>query len=194
MRTQPYARAQSLHLTDIDKWGRPNCTRALYGTLNYTVQAAEKNSVAHANFFNQTSFRKDIKKFLKKFRPEAAGVADTFPINIVANASDDQSPYKPSDDPVRNLEGTFDSEIMLSIAWPTPFETVNVGGQGPWKEDRAPEMVKGSEPYLRFQRYLLERDDPPHVISISYGGNEQTGMRPVIRELSRAEAGEMEHM
>lgn len=35
----------------------PHCIRALYGTLNYTMQTADKNSIAHANFMSETSHR-----------------------------------------------------------------------------------------------------------------------------------------
>ena len=142
----------------------PDCIRTLYGTIDYTPHATDKNSIALTNYLNETSYREDIKKFLKEFRPEAASVADTFPITVVAGADNDQSPEsKKQFANGKNIEGDLDSQQILSIAWPTPFEAINTGHFGP----------KNVEPYLTFLNYILARDNVPNVISTSYGEDEQ---------------------
>ena len=138
----------------------PQCLRTLYGTINYKTQAVDQNSIAIVSYLNQTSIRADIQKFLKRFRPEAAAVAKTFPITIVDGAENNQTDLGGYD----SVEADLDVEQAIAISWPTPFEAINVGGEGPG----------GEEAYLNFLNYILTRKNVPRVISTSYGEDERT--------------------
>lgn len=112
-----------------------DCLRTLYGTIDYEPQATDKNAIAITNYLNETSKRSDVRKFLKNFRPDALGAQD-FPIEIVANANNDQGPYTPEQiEDGKNIEGNLDAELVLGISWPTPFNTINTGGSPPFKPD-----------------------------------------------------------
>jgi tripeptidyl-peptidase-1 len=84
----------------------PSCLQSLYN-INYTPQAADKNSLGVVGYLNQVAIRKDfqvwalhspyhlvlkvsyIQSFLQQFRPDAAGANfTTFQVN---NGSDDQN-------------------------------------------------------------------------------------------------------
>ena len=91
------------------------------------MRAADKNSIAHANFLNETSHRGDIRLFMEQYRPAALPVVDTFPIAVVGGANNDQGPYTQEQRLAsKNVEATMDSELQLSITWPTLFEAINV--------------------------------------------------------------------
>jgi len=151
-----------------------DCIRTLYGTIDYEPKATDKNAIAITNYLNETSKRDDVKQFLTQFRPEAAGAADTFPIEIVANANNDQGPYTPEQiEDGKNIEGNLDAELALGISWPTPFKAINTGGSPPFKPDIFT-PTNTNEPYLTFLNYILAQSSIPQVISTSYGDDEQT--------------------
>lgn len=150
-----------------------DCIRTLYGTIDYEPQSTDKNAIAITNYLNETSKRTDVKKFLKNFRPDALG-AQNFPIEIVADANNDQGPYTAAQiDAGKNIEGNLDAELVLGISWPTPFNTVNTGGSPPFKPD-VHTPTNTNEPYLTFLNYILAQPSIPQVISTSYGDDEQT--------------------
>lgn len=152
----------------------PECIRTLYGTIDYKPKAAAKNSIAVTNYLNETSYRADIHKFLKLFRPEAAKAANTFPIVIIANATNDQGPETPeqiANGP--NIEANLDAEQVLSISYPTPFTAYSTGGSPPFVPDLAT-PTDTNEPYLVFLQHILGQKDLPNVLSTSYGDDEQS--------------------
>jgi len=151
-----------------------DCIRTLYGTINYKPKATHKNAIAINNYLNETSYRSDIELFLQTFRPEAVSVANTFPIVIVANGSDDQGPYTADQISAgTNIEGNLDSEFVIGITYPTPFNTWNTGGSPPFVPDlNTP--TDTNEPYLVWLNYVLSQDSLPQVISTSYGDDEQS--------------------
>lgn len=152
----------------------PDCIRTLYGTYDYEPQVPDKNSVAHTNYLNETSYRADIHKFLETFRPEAAEAAYQFESIIVDNGVDDQGPYTAAELKAgTNIEAILDSTQILSISWPTKFNTWNTGGMPPFIPDiNTP--TDTNEPYLTWLDYVLGQSELPNVISTSYGDDEQT--------------------
>ncbi|KAF2161061.1 hypothetical protein M409DRAFT_69933 [Zasmidium cellare ATCC 36951] len=149
----------------------PDCIRTLYGTYDYKPQAAGKNKIGHNNFLNETSYRKDIYKFLDLFRPEAKQAAYDFKVVQIAGGIDNQGPYAPGSD--LNIEANLDSEQILSIGYPTPLTVWSTGGSPPFIPDiNTP--TDTNEPYLVWLDYVLGQSDLPQVISTSYGDDEQT--------------------
>jgi tripeptidyl-peptidase-1 len=71
-----------------------DCLRTLYGTIDYKVQAADKNSIGINNYLNETSRRDDAYQFLKEFRPEAAQAAYDFKFEIIDGGANYQVRYQ----------------------------------------------------------------------------------------------------
>lgn len=152
----------------------PTCVRTLYKTLNYTVQSADKNLMAFTNYLGEIDDRSDARLMLERYRPEAAGEADTFkkisinggPVHDKLNATDLENSV--------GLEGNLDTQAMISIGYPTPLMTYSTGGEPPIMLDlHTP--TNTNEPYLTWLDYVLAQPDPlPRVISTSYGDDEQT--------------------
>lgn len=122
----------------------------------------------------QTQNRSDIKLFLDNFRPEAAGVAYEFPIVVVADGIDQQTPIDADQIASGSMEeGDLDGELVLGISWPTSFMSWVTGGSPPFTADlNTP--TDTNEPYLSWLAYVLAQETLPQVISTSYGDDEQT--------------------
>jgi tripeptidyl-peptidase I len=55
-----------------------DCLRTLYGTINYTVQAAGKEFMASCDYLGELNNRSDASIYLEMFRPEAEAAAYQF--------------------------------------------------------------------------------------------------------------------
>ncbi|THY97810.1 subtilisin-like protein [Aureobasidium pullulans] len=130
------------------------CLRCLYGTMNYTAQVPERNMIGVTSYHGSVQRRSDIRQYLKKFRPEAVEVADTFPIVFTADVPHHQ---KNSTDPTDLAEADMDAELAIGISWPTSFMAWSTG-----------------EDFIEWMVYVLAQDSLPQVISTSWGANEHT--------------------
>jgi tripeptidyl-peptidase-1 len=151
-----------------------DCLRTLYGTIDYKVQAADKNSIGINNYLNETSRRDDAYQFLKEFRPEAAQAAYDFKFEIIDNGANYQGPNltKVRADGV-DVEGNLDAQLVLGVSYPTPMKAYNTGGMPPFKPSLST-PTDTNEPYLAFLNHVLAEDNLPFVISSSYGDDEQS--------------------
>lgn len=151
-----------------------DCLRTLYGTIDYETQACDKNSIGVNNYLNETGRRDDAHQFLSSFRPEAAGAAYDFEIDIIADGANYQGDNitKVKEDGV-DIEGNLDTQLVLGISYPTPMKEFNTGGMPPFKPSLST-PTDTNEPYLTFLNYALAQEDLPWVISSSYGDDEQT--------------------
>ncbi|KAM3531475.1 hypothetical protein NHJ13051_000767 [Beauveria bassiana] len=156
----------------------PVCMRVLYGTLSYKPQSMATNSMGVVNFLGNNNNRSDIRRFLDKYRPDAAaaGAAESFETVLLAGAQDQQTPNT-EEQFARHmgLEGALDVETILGIGHPTPLKTWNVGGRPPF-EASVNKVHNANEPYMEWLGHLLEQDDGdlPSVVSVSYADEEQT--------------------
>lgn len=154
----------------------PDCLRTLYGTIDYKPRVPGLNKVGLNNFLNETNNRSDVSIFLKHYRPEAAGAAYQFKIDIIAGGDNQQTPNTPAQNEAgKDLEGNLDAETIIGIDWPTPLTAYNTGGNPPFKPDiNTP--TNSNEPYLTWVNYVLAQpqSEIPQVISTSYGDDEQT--------------------
>ena len=147
---------------------------ATIGTMDYTVQSSGKNQIALANYLGETNNRSDVKIFLERFRPEAAGAAYNFTIQIIAEGDDQQTPNNSTQLKAgKDQEGNLDAETILGIAFPTHLTAYNTGGSPPFVSDELT-LTDTNEPYLTWLQYILNQTDIPQVISTSYGDDEQT--------------------
>lgn len=103
-----------------------DCLRTVYGTIDYQVKAADKNSVAINNYLNETNRRDDAYQFLSTFRPEAKQAAYQFQFEIIDNAANYQGPNITAFTSLgRDEEGNLDAQEVLGISWPTPMKAVS---------------------------------------------------------------------
>lgn len=151
-----------------------DCLRTVYGTINYTAQAADDNSIAINNYLNETSRRDDAKTFLQKFRPDEVAAADEFKFIIIDDGPNYQGPNTSVFvDAGADVEGNLDAQLVLGVSSPTPLFAYNTGGSPPFIPSLST-PTDTNEPYLAFLNYILAQDDIPNVFSSSYGDDEQT--------------------
>lgn len=110
---------------------------------------------------------------MEKYRPEAAHVAQEFPITVVANGSEAQTLSAAGVAAELDIEGDLDGELVIGISYPTPFSSWVTGGSPPFIPDIA-SPTDTNEPYLTWLNYVLGQQSLPLVISTSYGDDEQT--------------------
>ncbi|KAH0345038.1 tripeptidyl-peptidase 1 precursor, partial [Aureobasidium melanogenum] len=151
-----------------------DCLRCLYGTLSYVPKVPDRNMIGVTNYLNETQKRSDLRLYLEKFRPEAAGVADTFQDIKIARAQDNQGVLSAEQlEAELNIEGDLDGELAIGISWPTTFMSWSTGGSPPFVPDLFT-TTDSNEPYLDWLTYVLAQDTLPQVMSSSYGDDEQT--------------------
>lgn len=69
-------------------------------------------------------------------RPEAAAAAYEFPIVIVADGQNQQTPLNATQIAnEQDIEGDLDAELVLGISWPTSFMSWATGGSPPYNPD-----------------------------------------------------------
>jgi tripeptidyl-peptidase-1 len=144
------------------------------GTLDYTVQSSNSNQIALTNYLGEANNRSDVAIFLQQFRPEAAGAAYNFTVQVIADGDDQQTPNNATQLTAgKDTEGNLDAETILAMTWPTPLTAYSTGGSPPYTPD-ALTVNNTNEPYLTWLQYILAQKDIPQVISTSYGDDEQT--------------------
>ena len=151
----------------------PACLRAFYGTDTYKVQSAGKNKIGLTDYLMESNNRSDTFRFLSQYRPEAAGAAYQFKVEVIAGGNDEQTQETPEElDAGKDLEGNLDVETIISETWPTPLIAYTTGGSPPFKPDNST-PTNTNEPYLVWVEYVLGQRDVPQAISTSYGDDER---------------------
>ncbi|KAI0016894.1 Pro-kumamolisin [Xylariomycetidae sp. FL0641] len=152
----------------------PICLRTLYGTLNYTAQAPDKNSMALANYLGEFNNRSDTRQYLATYRPEATSGADDFAIVEIAGAVNRQEPASQAQlNRGAGREGNLDAQVLLGLAYPTPLTTYSTGGTAPYDAD--PSLpAADNEPFLAWLEHMLAQAELPAVVSTSYAEPEYT--------------------
>lgn len=90
----------------------PTCLRTIYGTINYTAQAAGENKMALTDYLGEVNDRSDIAKFLSLYRPEAAAAANSFAkISVAGGPINDLSSTELAAN--TGIEGNLDAETLL---------------------------------------------------------------------------------
>lgn len=154
----------------------PACLRTLYGTIDYTPQATDKNKIALTNYLGEIQARSDVRKFLQTYRPDAVNAADDFTNIVINNGAPDLEFLNSTQIANQSgLEGSLDAETIIGITYPTSLITYSTGGQPPFTPDlNTP--TDTNEPYLDWVQYVLNQSDAdiPQTVSTSYGDDEQT--------------------
>jgi tripeptidyl-peptidase I len=78
-----------------------------------------------------------------------------------------------SDDGRFAKEANLDAQTILGMTFPEPVYSYSTGGSPPFIPD-ANTPTDTNEPYLVWVNYVLGQQDVPHIISSSYGDDEQS--------------------
>ncbi|KAJ7645996.1 tripeptidyl peptidase A [Mycena polygramma] len=135
----------------------PPCIRRLYNIGNYTADAA--------GYLNIWAKPDSFKLYLNDYIPESIG--SNYTLNVV-NITGPFATSTVSD------EGNLDTQLAVQVAYPIPVTYYTTNAVPPYIPDQNQdgEQPGVNEPYLDFVNYLLGLDNPPTVITTSYGDDE----------------------
>lgn len=143
------------------------CLRSLYGTIDYTPKAGDKNQVGFTNYLGQVTNRSDASIFLQRSRPEAVASAYTYKEVSIAGGPVDNGTSG------AGVEADLDVETILGLSYPIKVTSYSTGGSPPFKPDlNTP--TNTNEPYLTWLNYVMGQSSLPQTISTSYGDDEQS--------------------
>ncbi|KAI0066328.1 subtilisin-like protein [Artomyces pyxidatus] len=149
----------------------PTCVQELYG-IPTTLATQSTNTLAVSGFIDQYANSADLKSFLKSYRPDLSST-DTFILQTLDGGSNSQT--------LKNagVEADLDVQYTIGIASGVPTYFISVGDQ----------FQDGDlEGFLDIVNYLLAEDNPPQVLTTSYGQNENTISRALANTLCNAYA------
>ena len=130
----------------------PTCLRTIYGTINYTVQAADRNKIALNDFLGEVNLRTDIGRFLEMYRPDAVPGASEFVQISIAGGTVQQTPLNSTElGNGTGIEGELDAETIIGISYPTPLTIYSTGGLDPTFMPDLQTPTNSDEPYVRLQ-------------------------------------------
>ncbi|KAJ7714715.1 family S53 protease-like protein, partial [Mycena olivaceomarginata] len=135
----------------------PACLQDLYG-IPSTPATQRNNSLLVTGFSNLFAETADLSSFLKQFRPDIASNT-TFSLLSVDNG---ENPQGAGDG---GVEANLDIQYTLGIATGVPIQFLSAGVQNATFED----FVQDALDTIAF---LEGAEDPPTVMSISYGSRE----------------------
>ncbi|KAJ7676810.1 tripeptidyl peptidase A [Mycena polygramma] len=145
----------------------PPCIRRLYNIGNYTANLSTGNNrIGVAGYLNIWAKPDSFKLYLNDYIPESIGSNYTLDIvNITGPFTSTVSD-----------EGNLDTQMAVQVAYPIPVTYYTTNAVPPYIPDQNQdgEQPGVNEPYLDFVDYLLGLDNPPTVITTSYGDDEQT--------------------
>ncbi|RMJ22396.1 Tripeptidyl-peptidase [Aspergillus sp. HF37] len=143
----------------------PSCLRRLYNFVGYEPSPDVGNSIAVTGFLEQYVNIQDLQTFYSFFRPEAMN--SSFQFISINGGKNLQSPSK------AGREAALDTQYAFSLTHPIQATFYSTAGRPPFHP--GPDTpTNTNEPYADFLDYVLSHDNPPLVISTSYGEPEQT--------------------
>ncbi|KAJ7163455.1 tripeptidyl peptidase A [Mycena crocata] len=145
----------------------PPCVRKLYNIGNYTPDASLKNRIGVAGYLNIWARADSMTLYLNDYIPESIGSNYTFDVVNITG---------PFDAATVGDEGNLDTQLAIQVAYPIPMTYYTTNSVAPYIPDQQQDgdQPGRNEPYLDFIDYILNLDDPPTVITTSYGDDEQT--------------------
>ncbi|KAJ6593147.1 peptidase S8/S53 domain-containing protein [Mycena capillaripes] len=146
----------------------PPCVRKLYNIGNYTADVSNGNNrIGVAGYLDIWARPDSFKSYLNDYVAESIG--SNYTLDIV-NITGPFTINSFSD------EGNLDTQLAVQVAYPIPVTYYTTNSVPPYIPDQNQdgELPGVNEPYLDFIDYLLGLDEPPTVITTSYGDDEQT--------------------
>lgn len=156
----PKRRAANAKSDDICANGfTTDCLRSNYNIQGYNA-TADSTTIGIAGFLGEVPNQGSLSTYIKKYQPSVP--ADTeIPIVSINDG--------PTDGPGGG-EADLDVQIAVPLTYPMKSVYYSTGGSPPW-------LGTGNntnEPYLEWLSYMINLDNPPETISISYGDDERT--------------------
>ncbi|KAF7552558.1 hypothetical protein G7046_g7379 [Stylonectria norvegica] len=145
----------------------PACLRKLYELPSEYPKSYSKTPFGILGVAGQTAQYDELEEFLRRFAPDQKGA--NFSEALVNGGKNPQGKYP-------SAEANLDIQYAVSLAYKVPVQFISVGGENRnFISDLDLPSETFIEPWLEFATYLLNLPDKklPHVISISYGENEQ---------------------
>ncbi|KAJ7744658.1 peptidase S8/S53 domain-containing protein [Mycena metata] len=165
---RPVALNQSDFVSCVDIIDPP-CVRKVYNIGNYSADAATKgnNRIGVAGYLDIWARPDSFQLYINDYIPESRG--SNFTLDVV-NITGPFTQNSFSD------EGNLDTQLAIQVAYPIPITYYTTNSVPPYIPDQNQdgEIPGVNEPYLDFIDYLLGLDEPPTVITTSYGDDEQT--------------------
>ncbi|THH10648.1 hypothetical protein EW146_g8306 [Bondarzewia mesenterica] len=132
----------------------PACLQALYG-IPKTRATQSSNVLGVSGFIDQFANAADLRTFLTNFRPDLPSTT-TFTLQTLDGGQNPQSSSQ------AGIEADLDTQYTIGIASGVPTVFISVG-------DNTNDGVFG---FLDIINFLLSESNPPHVLTTSYGANE----------------------
>lgn len=128
----------------------PECLQSYYN-VDYT--SSGKATMGVTGFIGLYASHNDLSRFINNYYDRASG-ADFDDISIGGGQNDPSNP---------DLEGNLDTQYALALSYPNPTAFYDVGPIS--TSDFSDQMAN-------FASYLSSANNPPSVVSTSYGGEE----------------------
>ncbi|KAJ7750059.1 tripeptidyl peptidase A [Mycena maculata] len=143
----------------------PPRVRNIYNIGNYTPDASLNNHIGVAGYLDIWAGADSLTLYLNDYLPESIGSNYTFGVLSITGpfTADDVSD-----------EGNLDTQLAIQVAYPMTYYITNSVPPYIPDQNQDGEQPGVNEPYLDFIDYVLALDDPPTVITTSYGDDEQT--------------------
>ena len=134
----------------------PTCVLDLYG-IPSTKATQSSNTLGVSGFIEQFANNNDLQTFLGALRPDLAG--STFTLQTLDDGENPQNEQE------AGVEANLDTQYTIGIASGVPTFFISVGER----------FQDGNlEGFLDIINFLLGESNPPHVLTTSYGQNENT--------------------
>ncbi|KAF7289272.1 Tripeptidyl peptidase A [Mycena indigotica] len=147
----------------------PPCVRKMYNIGNYTPQAVAKggNRIGVTGYLDIWAKPESFALYLDDYIPESRGKNFTFDVVNITG------PFPAKD---AESEGNLDTQLAIQVAYPIPMTYYTANSIPPYIPDQNQdgEIPGQNEPYLQLIDHILALDNPPSVITTSYGDDEQT--------------------
>ncbi|KAI0047118.1 family S53 protease-like protein [Auriscalpium vulgare] len=148
----------------------PACLQALYG-IPTTRATQTSNVLGVSGFIDQFANQADLKSFLTSLRPDLLSTTG-FTLQTLDGGTNSQTRSQ------AGLEADLDTQYTIGVASGVPVAFVSVG-------DSTRDGVFG---FLDIINFLLAESNPPHVLTTSYGANENGVSRALANNLCNAYA------
>ncbi|OJT04995.1 Tripeptidyl-peptidase SED4 [Trametes pubescens] len=153
-----------------DEEATPACLQALYG-IPSTPATQSSNVLAVSGFIDQFANQVDLQTFLKRFRPDMPP-STTFTLQTVDSGQNDQDPSE------AGVEANLDTSYTVGLATGVPTRFISVG-------DNTQDGIFG---FLDIIHFLSGETTPPHVLTTSYGANEDEISVNLVQNLCKTYA------
>ncbi|KAH9033610.1 subtilisin-like protein [Lactarius pseudohatsudake] len=134
----------------------PSVLRSLYQTAEYVPAATDRNVLGVTGFLESYPSPADLRAFMTECREDA--IDATFEVVQINGGGND--PSKPDSEANLNLQYT------QAIAFPTPHIFYSTGGDASINKDN--NHPASDDAWLQWINYVLDLQDVPQTISISY--------------------------